>query len=83
LAVGLVITPSVDRPTVSIADAFGTATELRSAAEILAKTRADRDDCFGPCAIGRTASFVARRYRIADDVTLEPIGVSIKSSACG
>jgi len=40
----LVITPSVDRPTVSIADAFGTATELRSAAEILAKSRADRDD---------------------------------------
>jgi hypothetical protein len=40
----LVITLSVDRPTVSIADAFGTATELRSAAEILAKSRADRDD---------------------------------------
>ena len=39
----LVITPSVPRPTVSIADAFGTATELRSADEILAKSRADRD----------------------------------------
>ena len=40
----LVITPSVDRPTASIADAFGTATVLRSAAEILAKSYADRDD---------------------------------------
>lgn len=40
----LVITPSVRRPSVSIAEAFGTATQLRSAAEILAKSRADRDD---------------------------------------
>ncbi len=40
----LVITPTVYRPTVSIADAFGTASELRSAAEILAKSRADHDD---------------------------------------
>ena len=40
----LVITPSVHRPVGSIADAFGTAKELRSATEILAKARADRDD---------------------------------------
>jgi hypothetical protein len=40
----LVITPSVHRPVGSIADAFGTATELRSATEIMAQFRADRDE---------------------------------------
>jgi hypothetical protein len=40
----LIITPSAPRSGRSVADAFGTASVLRSAEEILAQIRADRDD---------------------------------------
>jgi hypothetical protein len=40
----LVITLAAPRPTGSIAEAFGTATKLRSEQEILAQLRSDRDE---------------------------------------
>jgi hypothetical protein len=43
-AAELVITPSPSPPRRSVADAFGTATVLRSGDDILAQVRADRDD---------------------------------------
>jgi hypothetical protein len=40
----LVITPTSPKPDRSIADAFGTASVLRSGDEILSQVRADRDE---------------------------------------
>ena len=40
----LVITQAVLRPGKSVADAFGTASVLRSGEDILAQVRADRDE---------------------------------------
>ncbi len=40
----LIITPAAPRPVGSVADAFGTATVLRSGEDILAQFRADRDE---------------------------------------
>jgi hypothetical protein len=40
----LVITPAQPRPSASIANAFGTASVLRSADDILAEVRAERDE---------------------------------------
>ena len=40
----LVITQAVPRPGRSVADAFGTASVLRSGEDILAQVRADRDE---------------------------------------
>ncbi len=40
----LIITPAAPRPSGSVADAFGTASVLRSGEDILAQVHADRDE---------------------------------------